>query len=326
VREKNIARKLYGLVLMVAAAIGASAQPQKPEPAGGGDYRISLEVDLVLLDVTVLDRKGHFVTDLDRDSFRVYEDGRPQKIEVFQGRDVPAAVGLVVDNSGSMRGKREQVIAASVAFAQSSNPADEMFVVNFNEEVSMGLPAGTEFTGDPEQLRAALARSAPAGQTALYDAVTRALDHLQKARLGRKALIVVSDGGDNSSLLDFRQMLQKAQQSNATIYTIALINSEDRDQNPSVLKRLAKETGGDFSRPSQAAEVLEICRRIAADLRNQYVVGYVPSNTNRDGSYRSIKVTASAPGKGQLKVRTRTGYFATAGQPAGAEESAGVLR
>jgi Ca-activated chloride channel family protein len=260
--------------------------------------------------VTVQDRDGGFVSGLDKSNFQVYEDGRPQAIESFRHGDVPVTVGLIVDNSGSMRRKHSQVVVAALAFIQGSYPQDETFVVNFNEKTSFGLHSGEQFTDNISQLRNALIQTACAGQTALYDALAVGLQHLKNGHHDKKVLLVISDGGDNASQHNFQAVLTMAQQSNATIYTIGLYDPEDKDQNPKVLKRFAKVSGGECFLPSSANEVINICRRIAKDIRNQYTIAYNPTNATRDGRYRPVKVAVRAPGHDKLVVRTREGYFA----------------
>jgi VWFA-related protein len=209
-----------------------------------------------------------------------------------------------------MRPKRPEVIAAALAFARSSNPADQMFVVNFNENVSFGLPDNTPFTDQAAQLQVALSRIAADGETALYDAVAAALEHLKKGNRDKKVLIVISDGGDNASKHNLAQIRAMAGHPDAIIYTIGLFIEDDPDQNPGVLKRLAKDTGGEAFLPASVGEVLPICERIARDIRNQYTIAYAPANRKQDGTYRVIQVKVGAPGHGRLFVRTRAGYYA----------------
>jgi Ca-activated chloride channel homolog len=253
---------------------------------------------------------GGFVSELDKECFQVYEDSRPQKIEYFQRGDAPVTIGLVVDNSSSMRPKRLQVIAAALAFIQSCNPQDELFVIKFNEKVVFGLSPHELFSNSVTRLRDALIGSPPAGQTALYDAVALALGHLQKGRHDKKALLVISDGGDNASQHKFRDLLMMAQQSNAILYTVAVYDERDRDHNPKVLKRLSKVSGGEFFSPSLVGQVSGVCRQIAKDIRNQYTLVYNPSNRTRDGKYRTIQVSVKSPRHKKCFVRTRKGYFA----------------
>jgi VWFA-related protein len=185
-----------------------------------------------------------------------------------------------------------------------------MFVVNFNELVSLGLPADTPFTDQAAQLEVALSRIAADGETALYDAVAAALEHLKKGNQDKKVLIVISDGGDNASKHNLAQIMAMAGHPDAIIYTIGLFIAEDPDRNPGVLKRLAKDTGGEAFLPESVGEVLPICQRIARDIRNQYTIAYAPANRKQDGTYRVIQVKANAPGHGRLVVRTRAGYYA----------------
>ena len=269
-----------------------------------------METDLVVLHATAQNQKGILVSGLEKSDFQVYEDGVLQQIKYFSHEDIPVTVGLVIDNSGSMRPKRSQVIAAALSFARASNPQDQIFVVNFNERVSFGLPDSAPFTDQVPQLELALSRVAADGETALYDAVAAALDHLNKGNRDKKVLIVISDGGDNASKHSLAPIIAMARQPGAIIYTIGLFDETDADRNPKVLKQLAHETGGETFLPESIKEVVPICERIARDIRNQYTSAYVPANRKQDGAYRTIQVRAVAQGGGRLLVRTRPGYFA----------------
>jgi Ca-activated chloride channel family protein len=223
---------------------------------------------------------------------------------------MPVTVGLVVDNSGSMKPKVGEVIAAATAFARSSNPEDQMFVVLFNENVSFGLPASTPFTDKEAQLRVALSRIKATGMTALYDAVAAALEQVKKGNRDKKVLIVISDGADNASKRSLSQVMALARQSDTIVYTMGLFEEGDPDRNPGALKQLARATGGETFLPESLKEVVPICERIAREIRNQYSIAYVPTNRKQDGAFRAIQVKASAPGRGRLSVRTRAGYYA----------------
>ena len=301
------------LIVTVVSVFLMLASLARPRDAVLGypqvDYKISVNVELVVLPVTVTDRTGDFVPGLHATNFRVFEAGRPQEITLFDSEDVPVTVGFVVDNSGSMRSKRPGVVVASLAFVKSSNPLDQMFVVNFNQKVSLGLPQSIPFTSDLQQLRAALTKIPPTGNTALYDAIAVGLQHLKAGTRDRKALIVVTDGGDNASDLKFRDLLKMAEGSNAIIYTIGLLDERYSDENPRVLQELAKATGGEAYFPTSTTEVQEVSGRIAKDIRQQYTIGYVPANSVADGKFRAIRVTAKAQGVGKLRVRTRAGYL-----------------
>ena len=280
----------------------------------GQDAHISVDVNLVVLNVTVTDRQGHFVSGLSGQNFRVYENGVLQTLQHFAHEDVPVTAGLVVDHSGSMRSKIAEVSAAARTFAQAANPKDEMFVVNFNEYVQSALPPGTRFTSDPAMLEQAIARAPTTGRTALYDAMATALDLLNEGTLPKKVLLTISDGGDNASTHKLPEIVKRAEQSSAIIYTIGIFDEEDPDRNPRVLKRLADATGGLAFFPSQLEQVTSICAQIARDIRNQYTIAYTPVIPAKPGEYRGIRVVAESPHHGKLTVRTRTGYRA-AGAP-----------
>jgi len=268
-------------------------------------------VELVVLRATVRDHKGAPVSGLSKENFQVYEDKVLQQIESFSHEDFPVTIGLVIDNSGSMRPKRADVIGAALAFVRSSNPQDQMFVVNFNEHVSMGLPANSPFTNDPGQLEPALFRSVLTGMTALYDAVAVALQQLQKGKWDRKVLIVVSDGGDNASKRNLAQVMSMVNQSNAAIYTMGIFDESDEDRNPHVLKQLSDASGGEAFFPKTLQDVLPICEQIAHDIRSQYTITFVPTNKKQDGAYRAIDVKARETSGGRrLAVSTRAGYSA----------------
>ncbi len=301
-------------VLLLIVLAGRGESQDVPAGQDATSFRISVDVALVVLPATVTDRQGGFVSNLVQQDFQVYENGRPQPIRLFRNEDIPVTVGLVVDQSASMRPKLAEVSAAASSFVRSSNPDDEMFVVNFNEKVSLGLPGSIRFTNDTVLLTNAIVTRPAEGQTALYDAIAKALEELQAGSRDKKVLIVVSDGGDNASARKLAQVMRLAEQSNAVIYTIGIFDEEDPDRNPGVLKRLAQATGGEAFLPKQLGEVAPICEGIARDIRHQYMIGYVPTNLTRDGAYRAIRILAQAKGHGKLSVRTRTGYIA-GGEP-----------
>jgi Ca-activated chloride channel family protein len=294
-------------------AFGGYARPQASPAIDGPDappYRISVDVRLVLLQAVVHDRQGRFVSDLSESDFAVYEDSARQSIRFFRHEDVPVTVGLVVDHSGSMRTKLTEVIAATRTFVKSSNPEDQMFVVNFNEKVSLGLPAAIRYTGSANELERAIWRAPATGMTALYDAIVAGLQGMRESRHDRKVLVVISDGGDNASKASLQQVLKLAEQSSAMIYSIGIFDEDDPDRNTRALTRLARATGGEAFFPGQLDQVVEICEGIARDIRNQYTIGYVPTNTTQNDSYRAIRVVVHAKDHGKLSVRARAGYIA----------------
>ena len=277
-------------------------------------FTLSVDVDLVVFNVTVLDKDSRTVPGLSEKDFRVYEDGREEKIKIFQPEDTPATVGLVIDNSNSMMNKRKDVVSAALAFVGASHPEDEMFIVNFNRRVWLALPPSHPFTSDRAELRAALMDTRTEGTTALYDALKLALDHLNDSSRQRKALVVLSDGGDNASLVKVDDVLRLAQQSSATIYCIGIYDPYQKDRNPSVLRKIAKVTGGEAFFPNTPDSLLTTWPRIAGAIRGQYTIGYVSSNPARDGGYRKVKITASNKHGKLLDVRMRPGYVP--GKPA----------
>ena len=311
---------LLALAGLFRALLASDQQPPASPPpsphAKNGQYTIRVAVEMVVLHATVENRKGVHVSDLTKENFQVYEDRVLQQIKTFIHEDIPVTVGLVVDNSGSMRPKRADVTAAALAFARSSNPSDEMFVVNFNENVSFGLAADTPFTDQVPQLELALSRIKADGRTALYDAVAAALDHLKRAHRDKKVLIVITDGGDNASSQTLDAVTDMAIKSDAIVYAIGLFDEVDPDRNPRALKRLATATGGEAFLPESLQDVLPVCEHIAHDIRTQYAITYLPANQKQDGTYRAIQVKAKTPGFGRLSVRTRPGYYAPNPPPA----------
>lgn len=273
--------------------------------------------DLVVVHATVEDRRGAAVPGLDASHFRIYEDNYPQTISLFSTVDAPASIGLLIDNSTSMVAKRERVIASAVHFAELSNPDDEIFVLAFNEHVREAWAPRVIADSDIGTLRATLLQRISArGKTALFDALHVGLDRLRAAEHARQVLVLVSDGGDNASRTGREETLARVRASNAMIYTVMLHDPVDRDGDPRLLKTLAEETGGETFRPRTVDEVPDALAHIARDIRASYTLGYVPTNTARDGAMRHLRVVARHPDGRTLAVRARGGYLAPA-SPAG---------
>jgi Ca-activated chloride channel homolog len=285
----------------------------RAQAPGEPEYTISMDVKRVVLYVTVHEGKAAFVSDLSKADFTVKEDGKVQEIRQFVREEVPAAIGLVIDNSQSMMNKTAEVIAAAKAFVGASNPKDEMFVLHFGDVLEYGLPQEMPFTSDQALLGAALDRLKAYGRTALYDGIWEAMEHLKQSKLTKKAIVVISDGGDNQSKHTMNEVVKAADLSGALFYGVGIYDALDGDANPGVIKRLARDTGGEAFFPQQISELTEKCESIARDLRNQYMLVYAPADRPGDKAYHKIQVTVKDPKKRNLTVRTRTGYYGDAG-------------
>jgi Ca-activated chloride channel homolog len=286
-----------------------------------GQSAISVKTDMVALPVRVTDASGSVVSGLSSQDFQVFEDGKLQQVTFFQQGDTPVTVALVVDHSRSMGPELQEVAAAVSAFAHSSNPQDEMFVVDFNDAVSVELLGGKAFTNDPNELEEAVGAVSARGRTALYDAVAEGLLHLKLGHCDRKALIIISDGGDNASQLKFPEVLARAQQSQVLIDSIALL-SDDEEVNPSVLRRLAKATGGNVYVPDRTNNVTMISTRVARNLREEYTLGFAPVKTDNPAAFRKLEVKVNVPGRHGLHVQTRSGYILGVDKAAAAAKDA----
>jgi Ca-activated chloride channel homolog len=294
--------------LMVAGAVSIWGRRLKAmAPDDPPDFVIRSDVRLVLLDVSVKDREGGWVSGLSKDNFRVDENGAPQDITVFANNDIPVTVGILVDNSRSMTPKRPEVLSAATTFIEESNPRDEIFVLNFNDTVKRGLPEDMPFSDNIQELRKALTRGVPEGRTALNDAIADGLHQLELGKRDKKTLIVISDGGDNASQHSRRETFDMVERSLATIYAIGLFDDGDPDRDPGILRKLAAISGGQAYFPGTAEDLTETCTGIAKDIRTRYTVGYPPQASN-GGSLRHIRVRVSAPGHARLTARTRLSY------------------
>lgn len=336
-RAINLALRALALALIAFAPMAARTAraqdplstmqephvPPPPEAEHPSGTRLKSTVDLVALHVTVTNKNGQLVTTLKKNNFEVYENKVRQDISLFSSADIPVSAGLVIDNSGSMREKRAQVNAAAMTFIKTSNPQDEMFVVNFSDEYYLDTPG--EFTNDPKALDEALSRINTHGSTALYDALVGSLNHLKKGHRDKRVLLLVTDGDDDASRLTFPDAIRAAQKSDAAIYAIGVFSEDDREHDKrmvrhstKVLKELAEATGGRAFFPANLSQVTPICQEVAREIRSQYTIGYYPTNMAHDGSFRMVSVKVLSPkGMGKLDVLTRAGYYAPSGNNAG---------
>lgn len=294
--------------LLAGLVVAVTLEPKAP---GQEPPRFTAESQLVVLHVTVKDRTGSYISGLDTSAFRVLEENRAQLIRFFAHEDAPVTVGLVLDSSGSMRAVRDRVIAASAAFVASSNPDDEVFALVFNDDVRPVLASETPFTNEAATLESALVRGfAPAGRTALHDAIAEGLRYTTLGTRDRRALVLLSDGGDNASQATFADVLARTQASNVVIYTVALIDPNDPDASPGRLKQLAVASGGLAFTPRDVAEVDRAFEQIARDIRYGYTLAYEPSASNPHAGLHRIRVEVQTSDGRRLVTRTRSGYLA----------------
>ncbi len=294
---------------MTAAAL-AGQKPDAAQKPDEGDAVFSSETRLVPLNVTVTDKSGHLVTNLPQSAFTVFENGAPQQIKLFKREDVPVSLGLIIDNSGSMREKRQAVESSALAMVKDSNRQDEVFVVNFNDEAYLD----SDFSSDIAVMEQGLTKIDSRGGTAMRDAIRMSIDHLrQKAKRDKKVVLVVTDGNDNASTLSLDSLVRLAQQDDVVIYVIGLLSEEDKGEARKAqraIKLLVESTGGQAFYPKDVTEVEKIAHEVAHDIRNQYTIAYTPSNAALDGTFRQIKLVIKAPGN--PVGRTRSGYYAKA--------------
>lgn len=298
-----------------ASTVGQETpQGQEPGTEPGG-FVFHSDVQEVLLHATVIDDKQRMITNLDKNAFTVFEDGKPQVIKSFRHEDIPISLGIVIDNSGSMREKRAKVNKAALNLVRASNPQDEVFIVNFSDEFFLDQP----FTSKISLLQSALEKYETRGGTALYDAVVASADELKRhGKLQKKILFVVTDGEDDASRESLEQAVRMLQEENGpTVYCIGLLGEERQRRAKRALQTIAERTGGIAFFPRSLNEVDEISSAVARDIRNQYSIGYKPTTPKTAGGYRTIRVEARATGHGKLTVRTRSGYYAGQEQAAG---------
>src|SRR5579864_8222310 len=280
----------------------------KPEPGGdqSGMFVFKKQVQEVVLHATVLDEQRHLVPYLEKNAFSVYESGVPQTITSFRHEDVPVAMGIVIDNSGSMRDKREKVNQAVMNLIRASNPQDEIFVVNFSQNYYLDQ----DFTSDVNLLQAALHQVSTKGSTALYDAIVASAVHLRNnPHLDKKVLLVVTDGQDNMSRETLQEAIRKLQPNKGeTVYALGLTDEGLTQGGRDALQSLASSTGGIAFFPQSLDEVNDITRSVAHDIRSQYTLAFKPGNAAAKG-YQAIRVEARGPARTHLTVRTRTGYY-----------------
>ncbi len=294
-----LSRRAFGLSLAASAAAF-----QQEDPVFTSDTR------LVLLHATVVDNKGNIVTDLPRSAFKVYENNVEQPLKLFRREDVPISLGLIVDNSGSMRMRRNKVESAALQMVKASNRQDQVCIVNFNDDAFLDV----DFTGDIKKMEEGLTRIDARGGTAMYDAISMSIDHLSaKGKRDKKVIMLITDGADTASKTSLEKVISQVHSTDIVVYSIALLNDEqprDAKKAKRALETISKASGGLCFFPKTVEEVDALAVEVAKDIRSQYVMAYSPTVQELDGTFRTIKVTANGPNKPQ--VRTRTGYYAGA--------------
>jgi len=311
---------LFFAGVLVLTAFAQTPPPQKPEPAATDEPAIfTSDTKLVPLHVSVIDKNGKLVTNLPQSAFKVYEDNVEQPLKIFNREDVPVSMGIIIDNSGSMREKRPKVAAAAMELIKESNPQDEEFIIDFNDVAYLDQP----FTNNIKKLEEVLDKIDTRGGTAMRDAISLSIDYAKKeGKKSKKVLLVITDGNDNTSNETLEQLFRKAHQSEVLIYCIGLLSEEEPREARAAkraLSELATASGGLAYYPKSLSEVESITPQIAHEIRNQYILAYTPTNAVLDGKFRSIRVTVKAPGN--PTVRTRNGYYATPNPPAKPKQS-----
>jgi Ca-activated chloride channel homolog len=296
-------------IFLFALSLHAQQGAKQAETADTGDATFSTEARLVQLPVTVSDKGGRLINNLPQSAFQVFENGVQQTIKLFKPEDVPISLVLIIDNSGSMREKRTSVESAALTLVRDSNKLDEVAVVNFNDEPYLDA----EFTSDIAVMEQGLTKIDSRGGTAMRDAIRVSVDHLKdKAKRDKRVILVVTDGNDNASTMTLDALVRLAQQDDVLIYAIGLLSEEEKREAGKAkraLNTLTENTGGLVFYPKEVSEVEKIAHEVASDIRHQYTIGYTPTNTALDGTFRPVKVTVKAPGN--PSARTRSGYYAT---------------
>jgi Ca-activated chloride channel family protein len=302
---------LFAVATCVLSAQQNTPRPQTPEVS---PHSLKVDVDLVLANVTVTDRSGRFVTGLERENFKLAEDKVPQDILYFSAEDIPLSVGIILDVSGSMKDKLKTAVEAAITFMKGGSPDDEYFLVEFADK-----PTETaDFTNDISKIQSRFLASKAKGRTALFDAVYLGLSKLEQGNNVKRALLLITDGEDNRSRYTFSNVREFVKEKDVQMYAIGITSGwsdASGEQGRALLRDLAAISGGNSFFPTSVYGLEDICRKIAAELKYQYVIGYHSSNTAKDGEWRKIKITAELP-KNKLTVRAKQGYYGPSDSPA----------
>jgi Ca-activated chloride channel homolog len=299
------------IVLISTQVLSQNSKSAKDTQPEQKPITFSVKVGLVVLPVTVLDRSDNFVTGLQEKDFTVFEDGTQQSLELFDNKDTPVALGLIIDNSSSMAPRRGEVVEAGLALAEFSNPQDEFFVVHFYDRIDFSLRLHQAFARNLDRVREAVEKMPGSGKTALYDAVCAGMEHAGQSALQKKVLVIISDGGDNASKHTLNEASDMAKASSSLVYSVGIFDERNKEKKPEILERLAEISGGRTYFPEDSSELPDVCKRIATDIRSQYTLGYLPKNQSVDGRFRKIRVEVHSAKHEKLTIRTRSGYTIT---------------
>lgn len=299
-------RSISTLILALCLASGLIATDS---PTDEQDFRLSVDVRRVVLTVTVESDGNRFIGGLTKNDFAVFDNGKPQKLIAFSGEDRPATVGLIIDNSRSMGPRRSAVLTAAMAFVAERHEKDDFFVVHFNDRPIFGLPGDVEFSSNQHEVRSALYRLKPNGQTALHDAVGLGLDHARQGEWEKKALLVISDGGDTASLSSFKDLLDHVRRSETLVYALGVYDPRNPDRSPGDLKKLTRASGGKALFPETPEEITTACRQIAEEIRRQYTLVYSPDAPAGPDGYHRLEVRLTSGRFGRARTRVREGYY-----------------
>jgi VWFA-related protein len=305
-----VKRKTWAFILSVGCAATLSDAQQAQEPSFRAD------TNLVVIPVAVTDTMNRFVLGLEKPDFHIVEDGVEQSIAHFSGEDAPLSIGLVFDESGSMDYKVRASRDAATHFLKTFNKDDEAFLVEFGDTARLSV----RFTAHTEEIQAALKNAQPAGLTAMLDAINTGLHEMKKARNPRKAIVIISDGGDNHSHYTAAEIESLVREADVQVYAMGVFEpvlsfglTPEEISGPRLLSEIATQTGGRAFSAALQSDLPSVAARIAVELRNQYVLAYYPSNQARDGKYRHVEVKVSQPhGVPSLKAHWRQGYYAPA--------------
>jgi Ca-activated chloride channel family protein len=302
-------RVVIAMAAITAGITVAQSTAPPPPPAQDEIPNFTADTRLVVVHASVLDKNGKLLTNLPQADFKVFENGVEQPLKIFRSEDIPVSLGIIIDNSGSMAPKKTRVAAAALDMVRASNPQDEVFIVNFNDDAYLDQP----FTNNIKKLEEALDQLQTKGGTAMRDAVSMSIDYVkEKAKKDKKVLVIITDGNDNTSNMGLEDLVRKAQQSDVLIYSIGIFGDEtpgEARKARRALRDLAVASGGMDYYPKDLEEVERITPQVAHEIRNQYTLAYSPTNAALDGTFRKITVTVNAPGR--PTVRSRNGYYAT---------------